>query len=116
MRDATPNLTIGDPAFAFEHLSGGSFVSGAGGRLQADFVVDGATGNEPWGRQSMFAALPVNLDRLSAVARGYFVHPPRDDNCPPPEIGYGGRWRKRKPASTALTGSQPPLVPVWSAG
>ena len=42
----------------------------------------------------MFAGLPVNLQRMSAVARGYFVHPPRDDNCPPPEIGYGGRWRR----------------------
>ena len=41
----------------------------------------------------MFAGLPVNLDRMSAVARGYFVHPPRDGNCPPPEIGYGGRLR-----------------------
>ena len=42
----------------------------------------------------MFMGLPVNLDRLSAVARGYVMHPPRDDNCPPPEIGYGGRWRR----------------------
>ncbi len=41
----------------------------------------------------MFAGLPVNFERLGAVARGYVVHPPRDDNCPPPEIGYGGRWR-----------------------
>jgi hypothetical protein len=41
----------------------------------------------------MFAGLPVNMERMSAVARGYVVHPPRDDNCPPPEIGYGGRRR-----------------------
>jgi len=41
----------------------------------------------------MFAGLPVNWDGLSAVARGYVVHPPRDENCPPPEIGYGGRRR-----------------------
>ncbi len=41
----------------------------------------------------MFAGLPVNFERLGAVARGYVVHPPRDGNCPPPEIGYGGRWR-----------------------
>jgi hypothetical protein len=39
----------------------------------------------------MLARLPVNLDRMSAIARGYFLHPPRDGNCPPPEIGYGGR-------------------------
>ena len=39
----------------------------------------------------MFAGLPVDLKKMSAVAVGYFLHPPRDDNCPPPEIGYGGR-------------------------
>jgi hypothetical protein len=35
------------------------FVSGAGGRRQADFVVDGATADEPWGRQTMFVTIPV---------------------------------------------------------
>ena len=39
----------------------------------------------------MYAGKPVDLTKLSAVAYGYFVHPPRDGNCPPPEIGYGGR-------------------------
>jgi hypothetical protein len=39
------------------------------------------------------AGLPVDVSGLSAVAYGYYVHPPRDDNCPPPEIGYGGRVR-----------------------
>jgi hypothetical protein len=39
----------------------------------------------------MFEGKPVNLKRLSAVAYGYVLHPPRDGNCPPPEIGYGGR-------------------------
>jgi hypothetical protein len=39
----------------------------------------------------MQAGLPVDVRKLSAVAYGYFVHPPRDDLCPPPEIGYGGR-------------------------
>ena len=43
------------------------------------------------------AGLPVDVKKLSAVAYGYFVHPPRDGNCPPPEIGYGGRtWRPPK--------------------
>ncbi len=36
----------------------------------------------------MQAGKPVDVTRLSAVAYGYFVHPPRDGNCPPPEIGY----------------------------
>ena len=39
----------------------------------------------------MYAGLKVDVTKLSAVAYGYFVHPPRDGNCPPPEIGYGGR-------------------------
>ena len=39
----------------------------------------------------MFAGKPVDLRKMSAVAAGYFLHPPRDGNCPPPEIGYGGR-------------------------
>jgi hypothetical protein len=39
------------------------------------------------------AGLPVNVDNLSAEARGYYLHPPRDDNCPPPKIGYAGRRR-----------------------
>ncbi len=39
----------------------------------------------------MFEGKPVNLRRLSAVALGYVLHAPRDGNCPPPEIGYGGR-------------------------
>ena len=45
----------------------------------------------------MFARLPVDVMKLSAVAAGYFYHPPRDGNCPPPEIGYGGRLFARLP-------------------
>ena len=36
----------------------------------------------------MAAGQKVDVTRLSAVAYGYFVHPPRDGTCPPPEIGY----------------------------
>ncbi len=35
------------------------FVTGAGGRRQPDFVIDGATANEPWGRQTMVTTVPV---------------------------------------------------------
>ena len=35
-------------------------VTGAGGRRQADYIVDGATGDEPWGRQTMFTTLPMS--------------------------------------------------------
>ncbi len=37
---------------------------------------------------------PIDPRKIGAVAYGYVLHWPRDDNCPPPEIGYGGRWRK----------------------
>jgi hypothetical protein len=40
----------------------------------------------------MFEGKPVDLTKLSPVALEYVLHPPRDDSCPPPEIGYGGRW------------------------
>ncbi len=38
----------------------------------------------------MFEGKPVDLTKLSAVALGYVLHAPRDGNCPPPGIGYGG--------------------------
>jgi hypothetical protein len=63
------------------------------GRLTARFPDTAAARSAKHALRRMFAGLPVNLERMSAVARGYFVHPPRDDNCPPPEIGYGGRRR-----------------------
>jgi hypothetical protein len=43
------------------------------------------------------AGLPFDLTKLSPVAYGYFVHPPRDDLCPPTEIGYArSRWPPKK--------------------
>ena len=36
------------------------FVTGAGGRREATFAIDGATGDEPWGRQTMFSTIPVS--------------------------------------------------------
>ena len=63
------------------------------GRLTARFSDAPLARSAKRALRRMFAGLPVRLERMSAVARGYFVHPPRDDNCPPPEIGYGGRWR-----------------------
>jgi hypothetical protein len=37
---------------------------------------------------------PIDPRKIGAVAYGYVLHWPRDGNCPPPEIGYGGRWRR----------------------
>jgi hypothetical protein len=40
---------------------------------------------------------PIDIGKVSSVVWGYIVHTPRDGNCPPPEIGYGGRrWRPPK--------------------
>jgi hypothetical protein len=48
------------------------FVSGAGGRRQTDFVVDGVTGNEPWGRQTMFATLPVGaVEEMNVMSKAF---------------------------------------------
>ena len=48
------------------------FVTLAGGRRQADFVVDGATGDEPWGRQTMFSTLPVSaVQEMNVMSRAF---------------------------------------------
>ena len=41
--------------------------------------------------KSLRTGKPVDPRKIGAVAFGYVLHWPRDDNCPPPEIGYGGR-------------------------
>ena len=50
----------------------------------------GRRGKRIWRR--MFEGKPVDLTKVSAVVLGLVLHAPRDGNCPPPEIGYGGRW------------------------
>jgi len=45
-------------------------------------------------RRSEASGKPIDLARFTPAALGYFLHPPRDGNCPPPEIGYGGRRRR----------------------
>jgi hypothetical protein len=36
----------------------------------------------------------IDISKVSSVVWGYVVHTPRDENCPPPEIGYASRrWR-----------------------
>ncbi len=53
-------------------LGSSLFVTGAGGRRQADFVVDGATGDEPWGRQAMFSTLPVGaVQEMNIMPRAF---------------------------------------------
>jgi len=47
-------------------------VTGAGGRRQADYIVDGATGDEPWGRQTMFLTLPVGaVQEMNVMSRAF---------------------------------------------
>src|SRR5581483_7858778 len=48
------------------------FVTGAGGRREADFVVDGASGDEPWGRQTMFSTIPVSaVQEMTVMSRAF---------------------------------------------
>jgi len=48
------------------------FVTGAGGRREADFVVDGASGDEPWGRQTMFSTIPVSaVQEMNVMSRAF---------------------------------------------
>jgi hypothetical protein len=47
-------------------------VTGAGGRREADFIVDGATGDEPWGRQTMFSTIPVGaVQEMNIMSRAF---------------------------------------------
>ena len=45
-------------------------------------------------RESERTGKPIDPKKIGAVAFGYTLHWPRDGNCPPPEIGYGGRRRR----------------------
>jgi hypothetical protein len=55
-----------------QFLNSGFFVTGAGGRRQADVVVDGATGDEPWGRQTMFSTVPVGaVQEMNILSRAF---------------------------------------------
>ena len=42
-------------------------------------------------RRSEATGEPIDPRTLSPAAYGCVLHWPRDGNCPPPEIGYGGR-------------------------
>jgi len=44
-----------------------------------------------WMRWSAATGKPVDPRKMSPAAFGCLLHWPKDDNCPPPEIGYGGR-------------------------
>jgi len=44
-------------------------------------------------RRSMASGKPIDLKKFRPEAFGWWAHPPRDANCPPPRIGYGGRLR-----------------------
>ena len=44
-------------------------------------------------RRSEASGKAIDLRKFTPAALGNFLHPPRDGNCPPPEIGYGGGWR-----------------------
>jgi hypothetical protein len=45
-------------------------------------------------RRSEASGKPIAVKKFSAEANAWFMHWPRDDNCPPPKIGYAGRRRR----------------------
>jgi hypothetical protein len=45
-------------------------------------------------RRSEASGKPIDVRGFTAEANGWFLHPPRDGNCPPPKIGYAGRRRR----------------------
>jgi hypothetical protein len=45
-------------------------------------------------RRSEAVGKPIDLAKFKPEAFGWWAHPPRDDNCPPPKIGYGGQRRR----------------------
>jgi hypothetical protein len=45
-------------------------------------------------RRSEASGKAIDVRRLTPEAYGWFLHPPRDENCPPPKIGYAGRRRR----------------------
>ena len=47
--------------------------------------------------RSLRTGKPVDPRKIGAVAFAYVLHWPRDGNCPPPEIGYGGRMFPLRP-------------------
>jgi hypothetical protein len=100
------------------------FVTGAGGRRQTDFVVDGATGDEPWGRQTMFSTIPVGaIQEMSVKSRAFSaefgwtsstavnVVTKSGSNVTHGEglfLGRPGGWQARSFGSTSIT---PPDIP-----
>ena len=47
-------------------------------------------------RRSDASGKPIACEKFTPEAFGWLVHPPRDGNCPPPKIGYGGGRRLPK--------------------
>jgi hypothetical protein len=45
-------------------------------------------------RRSEATGKAIDVAQFSPEANGWFMHWPRDGNCPPPKIGYAGRRRR----------------------
>jgi hypothetical protein len=80
-RKRVRTLTVGLPAAGEEEFA----------RITAAFPDTPAArrAKQVWRR--VIAGKKVDLAALPPVVAGYMLHPPRDGNCPLPEIGYGGR-------------------------
>ena len=72
--------------------SAGEGASGAGGaKRRRRTPLEIADALVAWSERT---GKPIDIGKVSPVVWGCIVHRPRDGNCPPPQIGYGGRRRK----------------------
>jgi hypothetical protein len=82
--ESTPTPAL--PRLAGEGANGGDRAMRQRRRTPREVARDAIDKSERTGK-------PIDPRKIGAVAYGYFLHWPRDGNCPPPEIGYGGRSR-----------------------
>src|SRR6185369_4326053 len=75
------------PRLAGEGANGGCHAKRRRRRTPREVAADAIRESERTGK-------PIDPKKMGAVAFGYTLHWPRDGNCPPPEIGYGGRRRR----------------------
>ena len=59
------------------------FVTGVGGRRQPAVTIDGATNDDPWGRQTMMATVPVGAVQEMAVSPTRFQRSSDGPPAPP---------------------------------
>ena len=97
--DPSPRPTGSSPVAEPHSPQGGEGEAARRGDERGEFIVPNRRlpareQAEDAMRRSEAYGKPIDVKKLHPVAYGILLHPPRDGNCPPPEIGYGGRWRR----------------------